>query len=992
MGEPWLDSLSDDWHASSSSPSSASAPQSQAVSSAVPQSRASRIPRYISPHKSAHLQIEKTTRNPSQKSAHSSENNHDPESNRTQALQLTTQTMNSKPTTLSSVQSVIKLNNPRDNSKDQQAPEHHAPDWKVLALRQQDLFNPVVALEGIFQKPLGEESSSPNRQSFSFYNDLSHMPSSPPPWPIKALTSGQDADTPAHHSSRDSTRVSAKEGDDWLGFQSSPTGSAPRKSQNEASDEDCNETDAPSGLGRATQLSSPSAPPPSSSSGSAGFSPVFISKHNTVDGRVDYAALDPAALPKLGSHVNVGRGGHSDDGSFRHRPLSPSLSSTILPSESLAPSDSVSQTQGQSSAPHFTKQQGSQVVEGNVKDVGDFQTLTDNKQGSEDALSMERAPTGNEEATHDPSTVRSVSAQTVIERQDTPSGFSPGSDSVGSVVHHVSRQRSVDNAPGMQVLAPGNRQTSSSEQASSRQESATTVVTEVGCDGETRRPQSVAGRKRKDARYDSDELGSDASAIASRDILRPRNPTPWHGRGRRGSSASNSPMMQLEKIEDDSSPAPASITIPSTKNNGAVKARALALEAATFGQHQHGRGLNEARKKSVSTQDYLNEAMRIMDMIRARKKATASDWSSNTGHESETGHPFTKDVNESMQSITRPPSREGPPSAWRTRPSPTHVDPRIESQLRKYEETGDESFLVSSIVRSVRITDGQDFYHEQDGVGITDNPHREALRRNSDSMLPAVEQQGSLAATRSSNGDTQGSEETQKTSSTQKASSIGRIAPETVSHLIRDQEGGMRFDTQRQTWVKCKLQRPQSSSTNVPSSSAATEDDPLGEIPDLSVNGKIPLVAPEREEITVVNSNDQMQSESPVHENPVEITGGASSPARDYPVRTTEDIAAENEDDLVGSLPRPKEKPRRRREQSVLFSSPPVSREWDAKHWTDSSDHVADSEVDDTLNPDSSELVPRAGKFQSIFTTPSVLQYRSIMPLPPAQTLFSPSS
>ena len=416
----------------------------------------------------------------------------------------------------------------------------------------------------------------------------------------------------------------------------------------------------------------------------------------------------------------------------------------------------------------------------------------------------------------------------------------------------------------------------------------------------------------------------------------------------------------------------------------------------------------------MSTQDYLNEAMRIMDLIRARKRAAESDLSSNTGADSQVSQLPHIDDNVSVQTLSRPPSREGPRTAWRSQVI-KQVDPRVESQLRRYEETGDESFLVSSIVRSVHIKNDSRYQYEQDGVRITDNPHRQSLRRNSDPENSKLwDTSGNRKTTCSSNPETDDSGRTQKTSSTQKMSSIGRIAPEQVSHLIRDEAAGMRYDTNTKSWVKCKPTRPRSNFDQIEPSSTTTEDDPLAQIPDLSVHdqassaqykGAEPSKVKDNESERNDNVNGTLQSsdgDEKIHDpindeslplpdrkdyvalstaKPIQEEGQTArglekaDPAYRTVVRESHDDAVPNEAPMksieptdpcdTAQNPRETESPKkeqgRRREQSVFFSSPPVSREWEAKHWTDSSDPNRTIEEEDTLDPESSHLVAWEG-------------------------------
>ena len=1009
--EPWLESLSDDWNPEPA-PTATSPLQSIAPSSAAPRSRTSRIPRYVSPQKlkkptyapeaptePVPLQDTSTSKINIDIQNYSSAQTEQQEANC--GLQL------SNPATLSSLPSVIRHSNSIAEHGKGQAIENEGnpqtPDWKHLALCEQDLFSPA-GLENIFQKPRRDVESSPLKSSFSFDQDLSYYPSSPPPWPSPAQPSsgsGLYASRSALVTNLEPLQEQEEEEEGNIipnnrknmGTQSNtgidtalPLNSDGIIQSDQELQELDNDHETVSGC-RSKILGSRS-----SSSLTDGFSPVFVSKHNTVDGRVKYAAFDPAHLPKLSEHVNLERGGYSDDGSFKKKPLSSEGTASALPSDSIAPSDSISQVRKLSSQPSLQTTKSTTLEKLPEKlQSPQAQFCAENEVRSDEGT-VERHLSNGEQAESADGSATLQSLRTVIEHQPQPQpqphlkqpdlSASEGHRDAGVGETLCSSYRSKDVEP-LHLVKTGAEDRLQVDDPLTRHRSreyseyTDTHVPDL-------RPPSVAGKKRKDARYESTRTPTDALTIANREILRPRNPTPWQGQRDRGrpTSVSDGIGSPISASEEQSFFLHEPIGTP--------KARALASEAATFRVRNNRSRYPGDRKKSVSTQDYLNEAMRIMDLIRTRKKAATSDWSSNTGLDVEAWSVGGGDGEATAQTISRPPSRDGPTTGWRSQAS-KQVDPTVEKHLRRYEETGDESFLVSSIVRSVRIAEEREYQHEMDGIRIIDNPNRKGLRRRSNPGDTArVDVTGNLNTTQSSNGDTEGSEETQKTSSTQKMSSLGRIAPEQISHLIGEEEAGMRFDTQRQTWVKCKSSRPKSGSQGIAASCATTDDDPLAQIPDLSINEKI-------EQSPANTSNEKIfgqpanfdpsgfQRASQSQKDPHTFSKANSSclplaaeqddhdvlepTLPDIPVSVHLDDPGDVEpsmtnihsgnscrvpsnshlqsieqaelDDMPGELARrvsPVHENRKRRDQSVLFSSPPVSRAWEAQQWTDSSD------------------------------------------------------
>ena len=291
-----------------------------------------------------------------------------------------------------------------------------------------------MELEGIFTEPPSDSDSPNQHQSlYSIAQSSEYMPSSPPPWPIPKGGSNPVIKDLALKSSRVPLDVLEEEEEDHpqvpresnlsavteppvIGQSNSNAechGSQDQGINPELGDDhsmrcsttgDLSMVDAEEALAglRALLISKPkpsrhsehssiSQSVKNSSSVTDSFSPVFISKHNTVDGRIAYAAVDPSdpqALSRLrqrassnrslkshaaiedgeqdecinnhlasgqpmktqdlqpiSNYVTCQRGGQSDDdSSFKRKPLSPSASSSHLPSDSLVPSDSVSQT------------------------------------------------------------------------------------------------------------------------------------------------------------------------------------------------------------------------------------------------------------------------------------------------------------------------------------------------------------------------------------------------------------------------------------------------------------------------------------------------------------------------------------------------------------------------------------------------------------------------------------------------------------------------
>jgi len=212
------------------------------------------------------------------------------------------------------------------------------PEWKARLLgdagstKQLDLFGPSK-MEKLFQKPVIEKEVKPN--NLSFLKHLDTIPSSPPsPMKYDNDHTHQMEDLAEYDEDIENQSVVHQDDifDDSGINQSSPdryeTLSVPRRTTRQSSAPSNNDS----------------------------FSAVYISKHNTADGGIGYAPIDMSrselaeqlamltlpqeedvsenlptdlpmgtpSLPSIGEFVTVDRGGYSQLGSFRTRPLSPS--------------------------------------------------------------------------------------------------------------------------------------------------------------------------------------------------------------------------------------------------------------------------------------------------------------------------------------------------------------------------------------------------------------------------------------------------------------------------------------------------------------------------------------------------------------------------------------------------------------------------------------------------------------------------------------------
>ena len=366
--------------------------------------------------------------------------------------------------------------------------------------------------------------------------------------------------------------------------------------------------------------------------------------------------------------------------------------------------------------------------------------------------------------------------------------------------------------------------------------------------------QHVHGRKRKDALYDNDRQAADPSTMAKRQILQPRGRVSNQissSNKLRGSSHASAPSsaededqtndQELGQNHDPATDPPTQIVA------GALASVALnTVQDMTYG----------SRQASLTTADFYLEAQQIMQQIRANGRPRSSH---TTAEGSEVDHLTT--VEESLaddstkDQFSRPPSREGG-TLPRLR-EPKQMDARVISHLRKFKDGEDLGLALSSSLKILQINqslkesgplanehavdDGRNSGIESDlpNIHLRESTVQSLKHEHSSSTHDAsnLETEKRHQSYRSQSSSGPSSSRSNPTGSSRSSTRRMVIAPETVAHLLSDQMAGMVFDHQRQLWVKRK------SFPNVGgmgdldhSASEGTEEDLLGDIPDLNVN------------------------------------------------------------------------------------------------------------------------------------------------------------
>ncbi|KAF2120507.1 hypothetical protein BDV96DRAFT_564992 [Lophiotrema nucula] len=399
--------------------------------------------------------------------------------------------------------------------------------------------------------------------------------------------------------------------------------------------------------------------------------------------------------------------------------------------------------------------------------------------------------------------------------------------------------------------------------------------------------QSVIGRKRKDARHEHSVNVADPDVLARRHILRPRNPTP----SQRRRDEIEAEILEATEAFIMSSPklitireqleSPAAPDSPSEK----VRAAVIANEVAAFSMKRVQAMKDDSRKRSVTTQDFLDEAVKIMDFIRNKGRP-------NSGLASLEETESEQAIDEEMDNLpstpltfSRPPSREGRQSQWRE-PNKRELDPQVMSHLRKFEEKESDDFIGSS-VRSLRVsrmkgpasTDDNSIIVQQDNIRITDNLDR--YHREIEDEDNVFTSQPRTNGTHPSTGSSIG--QTVATNTSRRSDHVATLAPEAVAHLIPEQIAGMVFDSDKNIWVRQKSPSKEHFQPQEHSSAMESEEDPFGNIPDLTVDETVELrmhkASPSRPKATAETLLEETEIEQLVNDpRPVTREGSGIAP------------------------------------------------------------------------------------------------------------------
>lgn len=408
-----------------------------------------------------------------------------------------------------------------------------------------------------------------------------------------------------------------------------------------------------------------------------------------------------------------------------------------------------------------------------------------------------------------------------------------------------------------------------------------------------------------------------------REALRPRNPTPSQQRREQIEAEIRETAEQfaaeeperLEAVIEQIEESMATASPPSIHQ----QARTVANEVAKFSLRvQKASGDMTERKRSVTTQDFFNEAVMVMRLIREKAgrqsglgSLAESEQEGNSGLEESNPYP-------SALRISRPPSREIA-SGWRSRNS-EHTDARVVSHLRRFQENDDTEFIAQSVASLHLDEDNEDQTSEDnfndqatednfddfEGSVVAIDEHSNirirrqipAVERDEDDSRPTSQRSNLTHSTNQSSATSTG--RTLHTSSSRKSENVGTLAPDAVAHLIGEQVGSMHFDKDKQQWVKTKSpeKRKSHGSFLEAPSNITSDDDPFREISDLPVDEwkeeQIRKTSSQGRRLSVRPPEDVAASVPEVHDFAQDEQAETRTTARDTVLTRTRTVTSES--------------------------------------------------------------------------------------------------
>ncbi|KAJ6024140.1 hypothetical protein N7540_004937 [Penicillium herquei] len=233
-----------------------------------------------------------------------------------------------------------------------------------------------------------------------------------------------------------------------------------------------------------------------------------------------------------------------------------------------------------------------------------------------------------------------------------------------------------------------------------------------------------------------------------------------------------------------------------------------------------------SRKGSITTQDYLHEATKIMDLIRAKGRPGPGAAGLTSVQESDGDteeDDFSYDDESTREAFSRPPSRDGTNLDLRKMREVKELNPQILNYLKQYQEKEGGEFDTAGSALSLN----QDLMPDSSGSRRLVSASRK--RKPSvpgDDIAETIAHDLMTINTQISGF----SVHSVPTGSSQNSQAKGVLSSDMVAHLIPEQINGFTYDRSKNIWVKDSVEEP------VPQVSHEDDNDPFQDIPDLSVD------------------------------------------------------------------------------------------------------------------------------------------------------------
>ncbi|KAL5343534.1 hypothetical protein BJX70DRAFT_352739 [Aspergillus crustosus] len=287
-------------------------------------------------------------------------------------------------------------------------------------------------------------------------------------------------------------------------------------------------------------------------------------------------------------------------------------------------------------------------------------------------------------------------------------------------------------------------------------------------------------------------------ALLSGSAPRPRTPTPHQtGSFERRQSSPTRRTQPSESRDQESESSPLIQVVPNVVGRS---------------------GHEVARKGSITTQDFLNEATKVMNLIRSKgtvksglSRVDESDTEEDDGDQS-------YEEESTLEEFSRPPSREG--VDLRKIRAPKEPNQRILSHLKKFQENDEVEFGANGSVTSLHL-----------GANSIE-PQSEHRKRKL--PAPPSTQEDDLYDFLRLNTATSAksfSSRSFPTGSSLGSHAKGVLSSDIVSHLIPEQVNGLTYDRLNHQWIEEGERKYRASQEG-----KDKDDDPFRDIPDLSVD------------------------------------------------------------------------------------------------------------------------------------------------------------